>query len=69
MSEDAPHWFKSSHSDFNANCLEADFGRTSTARVRDTQNRTGVLLEVDASEWVALIGPLLAAPRALDSRH
>ncbi|MFC4563042.1 DUF397 domain-containing protein [Nocardiopsis mangrovi] len=49
-------WHKSSFSESMANCVEVAEG--SVTRIRDTQNRHGVMLAVPAAEWVALVAGL-----------
>ncbi|MEU0488305.1 DUF397 domain-containing protein [Nocardiopsis changdeensis] len=54
MSE-APHWFKSSYSSFEDACVEVAFGVPAGVMVRDTQNRSAVVLAVGSREWSALV--------------
>lgn len=52
-----PQWRKSSHSDFNGNCLEVAVTGDGL-RVRDSRNTALGLLAFPGGEWGAFLRPL-----------
>ncbi|MGQ4270296.1 DUF397 domain-containing protein [Nocardiopsis changdeensis] len=54
MSE-APHWFKSSYSSAESNCVEVALGGPSGVLVRDTQNRSTAVLELGSRAWSSFV--------------
>lgn len=48
-------WFKSSHSQGDAACVEVAFLDGGSVAVRDSKNRTGPALVFTSAEWTAFL--------------
>lgn len=48
-------WFKSSHSQSDAACVEVAFLDGGSVAVRDSKNRTGPALVFTSAEWTAFL--------------
>lgn len=55
MNRSGAHWFKSTHSEGSANCIEVSWLEQGSVGVRDSKNPSGAALTFTPSEWDAFI--------------